>query len=657
MPTQGFLHFETAAQTRVAFLLERVTRRIGTLAAPSNVMGWIRACALIGLAACAPTEAPANDLLGCEDMGRVSHALLIGPEECNPCSPSCAISMDRPNDADLTPGNSSGVEYDPGTGGIVIIGMGGLIEDDDGDGVPNDADECPGVGWTLPCDGDVGNDGFYHTLPLGGAVEVDPFDFETRITTADVYFLMDTTGSMGQEIANLSASLISGTYDSSCPAGPGGGVIGAIQCVIPDAWFGVGRFDDYPVSPYGGGSDRVYVHSVDITNGTGSAAVAVGGYFASGGADGPESNTQALWAIATGGALGSYLPAKACPAGRWGYPCFRASTIPIVIMLTDAPFHDGPSDVNAYDRSSFATGVPKSWAETINALNANDVRVITVQSCGGQGWCSDGQSHAVALGNATDSVDGGGAPYVFSIPADGTGLDSAVVDAVRDLAENTLFDVTARPVDNPATPAIDETGFVDGIAAVSFPPGRCAGISGDTFLQCMPGTPVDFEVGFANDFVTPTAVPQVFDFTIEVLMDGTVQDSIPVRVVVPPVTTYPPTGTYQHTYDSTAFCNIPPERPDWNEMAWSVQTPADTYVTFELRAANTLAELPAATPVSITVPPTTSPIDVGDVLASAGAMNMLPYLQIVAVLHASSDMTQTPTLVGFDLAYRCVIIE
>ncbi len=594
-------------------------------------------------------------------------SLIIGPEECNPCNPDCGIAIDRPNDADLTSSNSSQVEYDPSTGGLIIAGgvTGGSLADSDGDSVPDDADECPGPGWRRPCDGDASNDGFYHTLPLGGPTEIDPLQFTTRVTTADVYFLMDTTGSMGGEIANLRSALINGTFDTTCPSGPGGGIIGAIKCVIPDAWFGVGRFDDYPICGgwwypcYGWSGDVVYQHLVDITSNLAMPAAAVGSMYASGGADGPESNTQALWAIATGDSLGPYLSARSgCPPGHWGYPCFRPDTIPIVIQFTDAPFHNDANDDYPYDVRYFPPGAPKSWADTISELNSRDVRVITVQSCGGQRWCANGLPHARALANATGSTNRTGSPYVFPIPSNGTGLDRTVVDAVRDLAENTLFDVSARAVDNPATAGIDERGFVRYIRARSFPRGRCAGIAGNTFLQCMPGTPVDFDVGFRNDFVAPRSVPQVFEFEIEVLLDGTVQNRVPVRIVVPPQRPmFPPRGSYSRVYDSTTFCNIPPDRPDWNEFDWSVTTPSDTSVVFEIRTADTLAGLSSARPLRYTSPPDTGPINIGDALVADGQDNYKPYLSVTAILNASSDRMSSPTLVGFGLRFRCVIFE
>src|SRR5690606_16170949 len=101
------------------------------------------------------------------------------------------------------------------------------------------------------------------------------------------------------------------------------GIIGAIRCTIPDAWFGVGYHDDIPVSPYGGSGDIVYRNVLDIQSSLPAAQAAVNTLSLHWGNDGPESETQALWAIATGGGISSYLPARTgCAAGRWGYPCF-----------------------------------------------------------------------------------------------------------------------------------------------------------------------------------------------------------------------------------------------------------------------------------------------------------------------------------------------
>ncbi|MCZ7686010.1 MAG: hypothetical protein M5U28_47530 [Sandaracinaceae bacterium] len=218
------------------------------------------------------------------------------------------------------------------------------------------------------------------------------------------------------------------------------------------------------------------------------------------------------------------------------------------------------------------------------------------------------------------------------------------------------MDISARAVDNTAT-ALDERGFVDSITAVSWGPGSCSGISGGSvFVQCLPGTSVDFRVAFRNDIVMPTSVPQVFTFWIEVLGDGTfVLARIPVRIVVPAdVPIYPASGSYWQEYDSDDHCAAT-ERPDWNTLSWDIASlPAGTSVRWELRTAETAAALDTVTPVTFTVPSATSPADVGARLVSAGQNNYQRFLRVTAVLLSNADRTQTPVLRSFELRYTCI---
>ena len=47
-----------------------------------------------------------------------------------------------------------------------------------------------------------------------------------------------------------------------------------------------------------------------------------------------------------------------CPAGTWGYPCFRDSAIPVVILFTDAMMHNGP-DNNHYPYTASKLGLTR----------------------------------------------------------------------------------------------------------------------------------------------------------------------------------------------------------------------------------------------------------------------------------------------------------
>lgn len=731
---------------------------------------------------------------------RSATALVTGPDHCNPCNPRCFVSRDVPGPSDLGT-NSLNLVYDSDRGGVALDGLPPApetLEDSDGDGVPNVADECVGHGAFLAADGSCYGDRFlFHTLPYG-ASGTDALDIRTQIRTADVYFLMDTTGSMGGELDRLQNDLTSGSFIAGCS----GGIMGAIRCTIPDAWFGVGYFDDYPRSPYGTSIDRVFGHIRDIDASLPGAQAAVNSLAIHNGNDGPESNVQALWAVATGGGLSSYLPARTgCAAGRWGYPCFRDGTIPIVVHITDAPFHNGPDDAYPYciggsitapalpsatsisntnenmdstaypgsgdavditgqwigfsgstrsmrndfnfgcrsagreavfrvrltsrqqtrftlEGSSFDTvlgvipvsggggycnddavgdqsqldveldagdywvvvdgssssrrgnyrlsmgllpaatcsgygGV--SWDDAVDAIAARQVRVITVQTCGSwsNSYCLEGESHARTLGNATGSLGSSGSPYVFRGSSSGSGLSSTIVDAVVDLANYSRMNVSARAVG-------DTQGFTrTPIAALSWGAGGCSGISGGTtFLQCLPGTEVNFRVTFRNDVVLPTATAQVFSFFIEVVGDGSVVLArVPVRIVVPAVVAaYPESGSYYREYDSTSRCAFN-ERPDWGTLSWDADIPTGTRIEFELRAANSAAGLPTAPVGRIPTVIGSSSVDLASELRAAGYPNGMQHLRLTAVLYSSATRSASPVLRNMEVTYNCYPAE
>lgn len=599
-------------------------------------------------------------------------AALISPlDTCNPCNPLCFRAVDTPI-CDPAPGaacdlctparaaatgctvNTDSTSYSPSRGGITprLVTMGGMtptLPDSDGDGVPDVADECVGRGAFRAADGTCYGDlFFYHTLPYGGPSEIDPAPIFTQIRTADVYVLMDTTGSMGGELSRLRTDLTSGSFISGC----GNGILGAIRCTIPDAWFGVGFHDDYPYGWYGSsGCDSVLGHRTDITDSLSAAQSGVNGLGLHCGADGPESNIQAMYAVATGAGFSGYLSARTgCAAGRWGYPCWRSGTIPILINITDAPYHNDHE--NAYPYS----GVPApTWTQVVDALNARNIRVITVQSCGSwsNSYCLQGERHARALGNATGSLGSGGTPYVLRINSNGSGLSSTIVNAVQDLANYSRMDISARA-------SGDTRGFTRSIVAAAWGPrGSCTSISGGTvFTQCLPGTDVRFNVEFRNTTVMPTASPQIFNFFIEVVGDGTIVLSrIPVRIVVPPTPAdvYDPMGTYWRDYNSTALCDPRTSCADWSRFEWTADVPAGTSIRFEFRSTNNASTLPVAMPVATYMVNTSGAgtLDIGELLEAQGARNLLPFLRVTAVLISSADRTRAPALSRMETQFAC----
>ena len=84
------------------------------------------------------------------------------------------------------------------------------------------------------------NKDFFFQLPYNdqGGPQDKPLDFSTDVQDVDIFFAMDTTGSMGGTINSLQSSLT-------------GTIIPQISTTMTTAWFGVGAYEDFPVSPYG----------------------------------------------------------------------------------------------------------------------------------------------------------------------------------------------------------------------------------------------------------------------------------------------------------------------------------------------------------------------------------------------------------------------
>jgi hypothetical protein len=285
-------------------------------------------------------------------VGASYGAQVAAPTECVGVDPTCNIALDYPTQIDLTTENSQNIEFAVGTNQIELEPGSGVIVDNDGDGVPNPADECEGPGWRLPCDGDASNDGIYQTLffktDQEATVQAD-LAISGSITSADAYLLMDATGSMGGEQVQLLKDLSSGTFvdPTGCAEAADTGIVGALKCAIPDLWLGVGDFKEVSYLPHNNRYDMApYHHYLDLTDDVQHMIDAVAQMQPDFNLDTPEAATQAMYSVITGQGLAEQVPNRgACPstpAGRWGYPCFRPGVLPIILLFTDAAMHNGP---------------------------------------------------------------------------------------------------------------------------------------------------------------------------------------------------------------------------------------------------------------------------------------------------------------------------
>jgi hypothetical protein len=390
--------------------------------------------------------------------------------------------------------------------------------DSDGDGVTDLVEVAAGTDPVNPEDSPRTRGDFFFSVLYQEDPDPtqDTLSFSTDIQYADVYFLMDTTGSMSGAITGLRTTLT-------------GTIIPGIDAAITDVQFGVGQHRDYPYDPYGSPGDPAFQNLLYMTDSAADAQAAVETMYAWGGNDTAESQLPALHAVATGCGDGSIPGDVACGHPAFiGYPHFRAGSVPIIVLFSDAPFHNEPS--GAFDYGGIPGVTPPSYAQTIDALNAIHARFIGVNSSGAR-------SYMEQLGRDTGTVDAAGAPFVYD--QYGADFGTLVVDAVLNVAHGVPMNIAARAVDDPSD-AVDATIFIDRIVPAATPTEPCTAgltVSADTYVDVLPGSTVCFDiVARRNETVEPTTEPQVFIANIQVWGDDvTVLDERDVYFLVPPV--------------------------------------------------------------------------------------------------------------------------
>ena len=338
----------------------------------------------------------------------------------------------------------------------------------------------------------------------GGPVEAE-LETQARVGRADVVFLIDRTLSMSDEIATVRARL----RDDIAPA---------IREAIPDSQLAVASFADFPVSGYGSATDGDTPFTLHAPSRADIASVqgAVDSIELSNGRDRRESQVEALYQLATGEGIGPYVsPSVGCPAGGRGYACLRTDALPVVLLFTDAQFHEDPAETG----SGYVgiTPEPHSWFDAVRELNRIGARVIGFDS--GEGTA---EPPLERMARATGALDGT-RPLVFDIGAAGQRLTTGVVGAIRTFASSAVQDVSVEAVDPDRLDGVDVLAFVGALIPVRAEPS--SGIDGidastATFLGVRAGTQLFYSVELRNDIVAPGMGPQRFDIDLIFRGDG-----------------------------------------------------------------------------------------------------------------------------------------
>ncbi|MFW6067159.1 MAG: hypothetical protein ACOC97_02395 [Myxococcota bacterium] len=322
--------------------------------------------------------------------------------------------------------------------------------------------------------------------PEGGPVRAS-ISLPVALAVVDLMFLLDATGSMADEIDNVRSRLRSL-------------VVPGVRESIPDAAFGLALFGEFPVEPHGPPDVQPYWLRTPITRDPLQVEAALERVPEWGNYDEPEAQVEALYQVATGRGLSPWIePSLGCPGGGSGGACFRRDALPVVMLITDAPFHDGPPGV-APESSYELSPAPRAYPEAVAALRELGALVI------GLGATDAGRlsplPHLRVLARDTGAV-ADGEPMAFDIGGSGTAVGVEVVRAVEQLASGVPLDVFAEVEDEPGD-AFDARERVVAVHAVSASPaGGAQAVLEDHFQGVRPGTEVTFEIEVTAEGVDP----------------------------------------------------------------------------------------------------------------------------------------------------------
>lgn len=430
-----------------------------------------------------------------------------------------------------------------------MAGSDPTAEDSDMDGVsdliervamsnPTDMTSMPPAGSlyvTLP----------YH--PPGGSmgeIVSRRFPFATRIRAADIFFVVDTTGSMGATIAEvqrtLATTIIPGIRDALGPMG--------------NARYGVAGHGDFQ----NGGTNYCGALCVlqRLTPDAMAAQTATMGLRAEGGGDGPESQVPAMHSLIAGDGYPGYAggaapgqatrmmdPTRDCGWSPdqpmpFGWGCFQPGRVPIMVLFSDAPWHNGPGMSNFYTSTPGAgtyMGLEAAMMARGGLFVGIDVRGMM-----------DTFRSSLVLARATGTLDGRGSPVVFAGAP--TSVATNVIDAITTIAGQSRQDVSTR-VDPDTTEmrlAMGRTtaNFIRNVVPFDATPGMPDGFERKdetTFFNVSPSATVRFDANFYNDFAPGSSTAQLFRTTIVVLgRAGSELDRREVFIIVPADTGPPP---------------------------------------------------------------------------------------------------------------------
>jgi hypothetical protein len=421
---------------------------------------------------------------------------------------------------------------------------------------------------------------FFFVLPYQDPAgnQTKPLDFSTAVPGLDVFFNMDTTGSMGGEISALESAI-------NTVVTPG------IRTQVMDSQFGVGSMQDFPLDGHGSPDcDQPFRLLQPITDNLADVAAGVNALSHAGspigcGNDTPEAGIESIYQAATGEGLTGPAPTSvpANHTGRGGVG-FRTGTLPVVVSISDASSHGiGETSTCGEPVALEPEFIPfaHSRSQTKGALNSICGRSVGIAPTGGFGcdaveyleylatatgarvppnaWDLGGRPVGCAVGQCCTSFGGAGrapdtdglCPLVFLVQTGGSGVSQSIVTGIQMLTRFATFtvpteyegvttDIDGNPLPTPHTTADFLRSIVPETYLLPPPPPLVPAPSfdGTEFFNVTPGTIVTFAVAAYNDFIMQTDQAQIFRATIRVTAGSSCTitlDQRDVLILVPPI--------------------------------------------------------------------------------------------------------------------------
>ena len=496
-------------------------------------------------------------ICGADNEDADSDGILNGVEGCedfdNDSLPNC---MDSDSDGDGIPDNQEcPTQPCKDTDGDENPDF--LDKDSDNDGLSDREEKEKG---TDPCNSDTDGDGsddlaeivygsnplddgsripeglFYVVLPYNAKGNVSrKWEFDTDISKIDVAFLLDLSGSMDEEQANLKEKIKTDVVEKVKTLNEG----------TLDAAYAFAHFMDFDKD----NMDKIYKVDTLVTTDVDELKAAIDATPT------PFGGTECHWLVLYAATTNQDIYGTCQPTGMDGlmnkatcnFPkpdctgrpgdrgglCFREKSMPILIMITD----EGPTDTKMPPANELASTL------AMQTLVQESVKFIGIRSTDNNVETNKIDPFYKTIADLTGTLDKNGNNFNFAVgedavASDGKAMSEKIGEAIESLTSFVQMDVWVAGNSKEVCAGTDQSVanfIIGGIPLKAEPPeGATIDEANMKFLKVNPGTVVTFDVQFHNDFCpNPTGEPVLYKAEAMVLGEGAYLSKKEVQIIVP----------------------------------------------------------------------------------------------------------------------------